>query len=144
MKRTPKIVPFLIMFLLTAPSLCQGQQDSPIAVVELFSASYGGPQMDEIADYTTGRFRDNRPKSVWIADTWKALHDIKYRRLYGSVIDSKVKDNKAAVILDSKIGTSIGETEQKEIYHLIKEGQTWLIDQLQVTDEDISVEKMRL
>jgi hypothetical protein len=60
------------------------------------------------------------------------------------VIDSKVKDNKAAVILDAKIGTSIGETEQKEIYHLIKEGQTWLIDQLQVTDEDISVEKMRL
>jgi hypothetical protein len=144
MKRTLKIMPFMILFLFAAPALCQGQQDSPIAVVELFSASYGGPGMDEIADYTTGRFRDNRPKSVWIADTWKALHDIKYRRLYGSVIDSKVKDNKAAVILDAKIGTSIGETEQKEIYHLIKEGQTWLIDQLQVTDEDISVEKMRL
>jgi hypothetical protein len=100
--------------------------------------------MDEIADYTTSRFRDNRPKSVWIVDTWKALQGIKYRRLYGSVIDSKITENKAAVVLDAKIGTSVGETEQKEIYHLIKEGQGWFIDQLQVADENMSMEKMKL
>lgn len=139
-----RIIPFLIMFLVGTPPVCHGQQDSPIAVVELFSASYGGPRMDEIADYTTGRFRDQRPKSVWIADTWKALQEMKYRRVYGSVINAKVKDNKAAVILDAKIATSIGETEQKEIYHLIKKGQRWLIDQLQVADESMSKEKMKL
>ena len=132
------------MFLVTTPPACHAQQDSPVAVVELFSASYGGPRMDETADYTTGGFRDGRPKSVWIADTWKALQGMKYRRVYGSVIDANVKDNKAAVIVDAKIATSIGETEQKEIYHLIKKGQRWLIDQLQVTDENMSKEKMKL
>ena len=139
-----RIIPCLIMLLVATPPTCYGQQDSPIAVVQRFSASYGGPQMDEIADHTTGRFRDDRPKSVWIADTWKALQDMKYRRVYGSVIDAKVKDNKAAVILDAKIATSVGETEQKEIYHLIKKGQRWLIDQLQVADESMSKEKMKL
>ena len=38
----------------------------------------------------------------------------------------------------------IGETEKKEIYHLIKKGQRWLIDQLQVADESMSKEKMKL
>lgn len=132
------------MFVFATPRMCPAQQDSPVAVVELFSASYGGPRMDEIADYTTSRFRDNRPKSVWIVDTWKALQGMKYRRLYGSVIDSKITENKAAVVLDAKIGTSVGETEQKEIYHLIKEGQGWFIDQLQVADENMSMEKMKL
>lgn len=100
--------------------------------------------MDEIGDCTTGHFRNDRPRSVWIADTWKALQNMNYRRLYASVIDAKVTDNKAAVILDVKIATSIGETEQKEIYHLIKKGQRWFIDQLQVTDESMNHKSLNL
>ncbi len=57
--------------------------------------------MDEIADYTTPSFRDNKPKSVWVVETWKTLKDIQYERLNSSVIGSQVKGDKAIVILEA-------------------------------------------
>ncbi len=80
--------------------------------------------MDEIADYTTPKFRDNKPKSVWVVDTWKTLKEIKYEKLNSSVIDTKVKDDKAVVITEAKIKTVVGETAQKEIFYLLKDGIT--------------------
>ncbi len=102
--------------------------------------------MDKTADFTTGHFRDNMPKSVWVVDTWKALREIDYKRVYDSIADTKVQNSRAAVILNTKIETLAGETTQKEIYYLIKEGKQWLIDELQVTEEDVEVtrEGMRL
>lgn len=146
MKTAFTIVPVLVSLLLPFQAECHAQQDSPVDVVKLFSTDYGSANMDETAKYTTEHFRDNRPKSVWIVDTWRTLRQIEYKRLHGSVIGSKIKGNRAAVILDARIGTAAGETNQKEIYYLIKEGQKWLIDRLQVTDEDvnISAEKMKL
>ncbi|NVM20834.1 MAG: hypothetical protein HWN68_03520 [Desulfobacterales bacterium] len=144
MKRACRIIPILLALLFATMGVCHAEEDSPVQVVELFSAYYGGANMDEIVDYTTEHFRANRPKSVWIVDTWKALQRIDYRRLHGSVIDSKLADDRAAVILDAKIGTAGGETKQKEIYYLIKEDQKWLIDQLRVADEEIDEEKTNL
>ena len=146
MKRACRIVPALIILLFPTFTLCHAQQGSPVDVVESFSARYGGPGMDETANYTTGHFRDNRPKSVWTIDTWKALQQMEYRRIDGAVIDSKIDDNRAVVVLDARIGTVAGETNQKEIYYLIRQDRQWLIDQLQVTDEDIEInaEKMKL
>jgi len=100
--------------------------------------------MDEIADYTTDKFRDKKPKSVWVVDTWKALNKLKYERLNSSVIDSKVKDDKAVVIIEARIKTAVGEVTQKEIYYLVKEGERWLIDELVVTDEEIDLNKIKL
>ena len=100
--------------------------------------------MDEIAEYTTSSFRDNKPKSVWVVDIWKTLKEIQYERLNSSVIGSQVKGDKALVVIDSKIKTAAGEVAQKEIYYLIKEGERWLIDELVVTDEEIDPDKLRL
>ena len=100
--------------------------------------------MDEIADYTTPKFRDNKPKSVWVVDTWKTLKEIKYEKLNSSVIDTKVKDNKAIVVTETKIKTVVGETTQKDIFYLIKQGERWLIDELIVTDEEIDLNKVQL
>ena len=100
--------------------------------------------MDEIADYTTPSFRNNKPKSVWVVDTWKTLKDIQYERLNSSVIESKVKGDKAIVVVEAKIKAVAGEVTQKEIYYLVKEGERWLIDELAVTDEEIDPEKLRL
>ena len=100
--------------------------------------------MDEIAEYTTSSFRDNKPKSVWVVDIWKTLKEIQYERLNSSVIGSQVKGDKALVVIDSKIKTAAGEVAQKEIYYLIKEGERWLIDGLVVTDEEIDPDKLRL
>ena len=100
--------------------------------------------MDEIADCTTPQFRDNKPKSVWVVDTWKTLKDIQYERLNSSVIESKVKGDKAIIIVEAKIKTAAAEATQKQIYYLVKVGERWLIDELVVTDEEIDPEKMRL
>ena len=93
--------------------------------------------MDEIAYYTTPGFRDNKPKSVWVVNTWKTLKEIQYQRHNSSIIDSKIKGDKVIVIMEAKIKAVAGEVAQKEFYYLIKGGDRWLIDELIVTDEEI-------
>jgi hypothetical protein len=102
--------------------------------------------MDDTADHTTGHFRDNKPKSVWVVDTWKALRKTAYRKVQDRIVGSKTTEERSAVVVEARIRTVAGETEQKEIYYLIKEGQRWLIDELRVTDEavDLDGEKVQL
>jgi len=139
-----KIIYLLIAFSLINLSISQAQEKSPIEVVKLFGKAYGSPSMDEISNYTTPKFRDNRPKSVWVVDTWKTLKKIKYEKLNSSVIDTKVKGDRAVVVTEGKIKTMVGETAQKEIFYLVKKGGRWLIDQLIVTDEEIDLNKVQL
>ena len=100
--------------------------------------------MDEVANYTTPKFRDNKPKSVWVVDTWKTLHKLKFQKLNCSVIHTKTKGDKAVVITEAKIKTVVGEATQKEIFYLVKEGERWLIDELVITDEEIDPDKLSL
>jgi len=93
--------------------------------------------MDEIADRTTPKFRDNKPKSVWVVDMWKALQKVKYKRLESNITDSKIVDNKFLVVVKAKIETATREIIQKEIYYLIKDGDRWFIDEMIVTDKKV-------
>lgn len=72
------------------------------------------------------------------------FNKIKYEKLNSVVLDSKVKDNKAIIIVEAKIRTVAGEVTQKEIYYLVKEGKRWLIDELIVTDKEIDLNKIKL
>ena len=116
----------------------------PIEVVKLFFQTYGTPQMDEIGPYTTAKFRDDKPMSVWVTETWKALKQMQYEKLEIKVLDSKITDKNALVAVQAKIKTMAGEVDQKEIYSLILENNRWLIDDLVVTDEDIDLEKIKI
>lgn len=117
---------------------------SPIEVVKLFFETYGTPRVDEIGTYTTAKFRDDKPMSVWIAETWKALKQMEYKKLEFKVLDSKTTDKNALVAVQAKIKTVAGGADQKEIYSLILENNRWLIDDLAVTDEEIDLEKMKI
>ena len=117
---------------------------SPIEVVNLFFETYGTSRMDEIGPYTTSKFRDDKPMSVWIAETWNALKQMEYAKLEIKVLDSKITDKNALVAVQAKIKTVAGEADQKEIYSLILENNRWLIDDLVVTDEDIDLENMKI
>lgn len=110
-------------------------------IVALFDKTYGTPEISDIAPHTTGKFRDNKPKELWVIDTWKALEDIKYKRLSSNVIDSIIKGDKAVVILQSEIYTVGGKADQKEVFYLIKEEGIWKIDELVVTDEEVEARK---
>lgn len=117
---------------------------SPIEVVNLFFETYATPRMDEIGFYTTAKFRDDKPISVWISETWNALKQMEYEKLEFKMLDSKITDKNALVAVQAKIKTVAGEADQKEIYSLILENNRWLIDDLVVTDEEIDLENMKI
>jgi hypothetical protein len=117
---------------------------TPIEIVKLFDTVYGGPEMDEIADYTTSGFRDNRPKAVWIVDPWRTMQKLKYEKLGSSIVLSKVKEDRAVVVLEVEINAKAGGVTRKEIFSLVKEDGKWLIDELFVTDEDIDGDKIQI
>jgi hypothetical protein len=139
-----RISSFLLVFVFISPSVSMAQEKSPVEVVNLFVKGYGGSQMDAIADYTTPAFRDNKPKSVWVVDTWKALHQLKYQKLKSSVIGSRIVGDKAVVVTEAKIRTAAGDVAQKELYYLVNQKERWLIDDLQVTEEEIDIEEVQL
>jgi hypothetical protein len=133
----------MFVYLLCGFEVSNAQEKSPVDVVNLFDRHYGGPDMDVIAGNTTASFRANRPKSVWVADVWRVLKKMKYKRLNSTVIDSRVKnDRKAVVIIEAKIEIANKETTQKEIYYLIQAGKKWLIDDLVVVDGEVDLEKI--
>ncbi len=104
--RIPFKIIFFLMFvyLLCGFEVSNAQDKSPVDIVNLFDRHYGGSDMDVIAGNTTASFRANRPKSVWVADVWRVLKKMKYKRLNSTVIDSKVKnDRKAVDIIEAKI-----------------------------------------
>ncbi len=68
MKRGSRIIPLLTIFLFINLDICLAQSKSPLEVLKLFDKAHSGPLMDEIADYTTPGFRDNKPKSVWFVE----------------------------------------------------------------------------
>ncbi len=143
--RIPFKIIFFLMFvyLLCGFEVSNAQDKSPVDVVNLFDRHYGGPDMDVIAGYTTAKFRLNRPTSVWVVDVWRVLKKMKYKRLNSTVIDSRVKnDRKAVVIIETKIEIAKKETTQKEIYYLIQKGEKWFIDNLVVADGEIDLEKV--
>ena len=139
-----KSVSLSIVLSLILTNIATAQEQTPSDIVNVFVNTYGGPYMDELADFTTPNFRDNKPKSVWVVDTWKSLKQIKYRKIRSTVIASKVKGNKAVVMVDATIVTKAVKTNQKELFFLIKEDGKWLINDLVVTDEDIDLENERL
>ena len=125
---------------LIIPVASHAQDRSPAEIVQLFNTCYGTARMDEVADFTTANFRNNKPKSVWIAETWKVLRQIAYKRKKGSVIGSKIAQKRAAVAIQAKFETVAGKTEQKEIFYLIKVGKDWFIDELKVAEEKIELD----
>jgi len=137
------ILPLIAIILVHANSI-YAEPKTPVQVVKFFIVGYGTSQMDDVADYTTAKFRDNKPKSVWVVETWRALKKLKYGRKAGKVIDSKIAGDKAIVLIDSEITTAAADVKQREVYTLTKEGGMWLIDDLIVMDEEIDLDKFPL
>jgi hypothetical protein len=128
-----------LIFCLIIPANGYSQDRSPSEIVQLFNTCYGTAKMDEIADFTTENFRNNKPKSVWIAETWEVLRQIAYKREKGSILGSKIAKKRAAVAIQARFETVAGKTEQKEIFYLIKIGNDWLIDELKVAEEKVEL-----
>ncbi|MEF8941583.1 MAG: hypothetical protein V5B78_02210 [Desulfohalobiaceae bacterium] len=132
---------FMCVFFLVALVSCSTVKQKPspaVQTVRAFNSTYGTPAMDRTADIVTPEFRDGLPKSVWVMKTWNGMQKAEYKRVKGSVLESEIKDDRAVVVMNSTIETSAGQTQQNEIFTLIRRDGRWLIDGLAVTDEEIS------
>jgi len=134
----------VITLFLSEPSALFAESKTPEEVVKIFISGYGTAHMEEVADVTTAEFRDNEPKSVWVAKKWKLLSSLEYAHIYSKVIDTKVKDDKAIVLVDAEITTKAADAKQKEVYTLVKNGGKWFIDDLIVADEKVDLEDYEL
>ena len=81
---------------------------------------------------------------MWVVDTWRALNKLEYGHTNSKVVDSKIANDKAIVLVDSKITTAAADAKQKEVFSLTKEGGRWLIDDLIVMDEEVDLDKLPL
>jgi len=138
------MVLFFLLFLLH-PSACLQADEKPyIRVVQEFNRCYGKPCMDLAADLTTANFRNDKPKSVWVYDSWHLLNQMKYKKVESKIEMSRSSKGKAIVVMNSKISTAGGDAEQRDVYLLILENGKWLIDDLEVVDEKVDIdEKMK-
>jgi len=133
----------LFIFFVFTPYIWS-QEPAMLEPVEIFDKSYGTSEMDRAADVVTADFRDGRPKSVWVSETWRILNKIEYERIESKVVDSGVEAENGFVRLHVKIKTVGGTTVQDEVYQMKKIGDKWQIDGLNVLNEEVKEEEKEL
>ena len=127
-----------------AHSISQQSSLSPFEVVQKFHECYGTPCMDELMDLTTAQFRQERPKTVWLIEAWDALKKIKYEKVEHEVVKSKILKDRAKIACKTRIKTQSADAQQVEIFSLIKANDIWLIDDLDVVNEVLDLDKLEI
>lgn len=117
---------------------------TPTETIAIWNAGYGTAEMDACADVTTARMRDDKPKSVWVYDTWKKLNRLGYRKETSAVLQEKIDGDTAVVVLQTRIYADDVYSDQKELFTLMRVDGVWLIDALRVGDEILETQPEQL
>ncbi len=117
---------------------------TPMQIARTFLATYGTSEIGRIAEHTTAAFRGGRPKEVWVLKTWELLRQLHYRHPSGQIVKEMIDKDRAVVIVDSRIETAVGITNQREVYLLIRTPKGWKLDDLIVDEEKPAAEKLTL
>ncbi len=133
MRKTPALI--LLFVLLIIPPLW-AEDSQVLEPVHIFTQYYG-KDMNKVAEITTDELRDGKTKSEWAAYTVKMLESFGYERLKSDVKQTVKHEDLAYVHVRAKIDTMVGHVEHDELYRVILDGDTWLIDALEVVNEDI-------
>ena len=139
-----KILSIVLLLLISIPACCTLNPCNDIDAtsqventVLLFAENYGTGRMDEAAAITTMKFRDGVPGSMWVADVYPKSEHWEYKKITTEILTTKIEGDKAVVFAEAKISTAVGEALQKEVYYLIRFREKWLIDELEVLEEDV-------
>jgi hypothetical protein len=130
-----KLFSFVLFVCLLLPSSGAGAGLAPSQVVRLWIIFYGQQDTLRAAGFTTAQFRHGEAPEVWAVKTHLALHLVEYQHLGGEIVTAAVSQTAATIVLAAKIHTRLGTTAQTETYHLLHQGDRWLIDRLEVTDQ---------
>lgn len=121
-----------------------GHQKTPREIVYIFMSTYGTPRISQLAHHTTPFFRNYKPEELWVIETWKALSELEYRHVKGTILEERIKEDRALVVTSSSIETVAGETLQRETYCFIKTSEGWKLDELLVEEETVEPENYSL
>ena len=126
------------MLFITTPLYADWPEESGILEpVQIFDQYYGTDQMHKVALVVTDDFRNGQSKSQWAATVSRQLRDIQYERLNSEIKGQILTDDKATILMRVTVETVAGKVEHDEVYRLIRDGDTWLIDELKVANEKI-------
>ncbi len=136
----PIIIVFFTILFFPSPLHADWVEESGILEpVQIFDQYYGIDQMDKVAQVTSRDFREGQSKSAWAEETASMLRRIEYERLDSEYIGAIANDDRtaAAVLMESTIQTIVGKVRHDELFRLVRDGDTWLIDELEITSETI-------
>ena len=128
----------IFLLLLTSPLHADWTEESGILEpVEIFDQYYGTDQIGKVAQVVTDDFRNGQPESEWTAEVSRQLRDIQYERLDSEIKGIVTSGDTATVLVRVEINSLVGPVENDEVFRLIRDGDTWVIDEVEVVNEDI-------
>ena len=132
-----RITPVLVSLLLLIPTVMFAQDTSVSAYefVQEWIKTYGVDHKRSAA-MMTERHRGGMSEVEWVAAYAGYIEYIKYKHLGGELISTQEEARKARVILKSSVDSIKGPVVQHEIYDLLKVNGGWLVDFINIQDEN--------
>ncbi len=141
MRKTPALI---LLFVLLIASPLWADESEILMPVGIFIVYYGTPDMDRVAEVVTEDFRDGKSKAEWAATTSRLLKSIKYERLESDIRQVVLSEDTAYVHVRARVDTVAASAEHDELYRVIRDGDVWKIDALEVVNEDIEARMRQL
>ncbi len=134
-----KILPLLIASLILAPAtgLAQDTTLSAYEFVQQWNQTYGLDHQ-RAAAMTTKQYRSGQSEEAWVETFGPFLDYVKYKHLGGELISEHTEAHKARIVLKSTVDSVNGPVAQHEIYDLVKIDGTWLVDYIDIKDEEFN------
>ena len=88
------------------------------------------------ASMMTKTHRSGMSEDAWVEMYAPYIDYVKYRHLGGKLISIEEEDLKTKITLKSSVDSIKGPVVQYEIYHLLEVDGSWLIDYIDIRDEN--------
>ncbi|HIA14906.1 MAG TPA: hypothetical protein EYN74_08515 [Nitrospirales bacterium] len=127
----------LISLLPIVPTIAVAKDNtgSAYAFVQKWITTYGIDHA-RAATMMTTRHRGGMSEAEWVDTYTSFLEYVKYKHLGGELISAEEEGHKAKVTLKSTVDSIRGPVVQYEIYDLLKVDGGWLIDYINILDDN--------
>ena len=131
------VTPVLIVLLAIVPLVAFAKDNTVSAYefVQEWIKTYG-INHERAAEMMTIHHRGGMSKAEWVTTYASYIEHVKYKHLGGQLISVQEEEHKAKVILKSSVDSIRGPIVQYEIYDLLKIDGDWLIDFIDIKDEN--------
>ena len=127
----------LVLLLMFVPTITLAKDKSVSAYefVQEWITTYGVDHK-RAATMMTTHHRGGMSEAEWVELYGPYLEYVKYKHLGGKLISTQEEKHKARIILKSTVDSIKGSVVQHEVYDLVKVDGEWLIDFINIQDEN--------